>query len=296
MAQRYRVIVIGCGAVGAATAYWLTARRRRRRASALGSTGTGHPQGRRRSLRVIRHAHATGVPGHTGWPPAEPGTSPGGRPAPVQPPGRCVDHRRGRAEKRGGRHLAAAAYEWTERTCSYVELPVWKAEALAAVAARRGSSVRCDPESGIPSTPPGRRAQLARDRGATFVAALWPRSPESAERQLTAGGQEYRERDSPESCWSVEPAAAGHRRATAYSARLPITLTEEQVRCARRRSPSSPRTSRRFRLPGDDGLCCGFPVARRGCVAVGIDGAGLVTPESQDVRAGRAGSSGCWRS
>ena len=51
MAQQYRVIVIGCGAVGAATAYWLS---RGSAATAAfwrsSSTSTGTPAGRPRII------------------------------------------------------------------------------------------------------------------------------------------------------------------------------------------------------------------------------------------------------
>ena len=63
MAQRYRVIVIGCGAVGAATAYWLS-----RRLGGDGGNGGvlaleqyqhGHTRGASEDhSRVIRHAYS----------------------------------------------------------------------------------------------------------------------------------------------------------------------------------------------------------------------------------------------
>ena len=57
MAQQYRAIVIGCGAIRAATTCWLS------RGAATGcsrssSTSTGTPAGHRGPFRVIRHAYS----------------------------------------------------------------------------------------------------------------------------------------------------------------------------------------------------------------------------------------------
>ena len=58
MAQQYRVIVIGCGAVGAATAYWLS-RRLGGGVLALEQYPHGHSRGASEDhSRVIRHAYS----------------------------------------------------------------------------------------------------------------------------------------------------------------------------------------------------------------------------------------------
>src|ERR1051326_4552402 len=57
MAQQYRAIVIGCGAVGAATAYWLS-RRLGGGVLALEQYQHGHSRGASEDhSRVIRHAY-----------------------------------------------------------------------------------------------------------------------------------------------------------------------------------------------------------------------------------------------
>src|SRR5450755_2760073 len=58
MPQQYRVIVIGCGAIGAATAYWLS-RRLGTAVLALEQYDLGHIRGASEDhSRVIRHAYS----------------------------------------------------------------------------------------------------------------------------------------------------------------------------------------------------------------------------------------------
>src|SRR5215475_13809045 len=58
MAQQYRAIVISCGAIGAAVAYWLS-RRLGGGVLALEQYGLGHPHGASEDhSRVIRHAYS----------------------------------------------------------------------------------------------------------------------------------------------------------------------------------------------------------------------------------------------
>src|ERR1035441_6029077 len=58
MAHQYRVIVIGCGAIGAATAYWLS-RRLGGGGLALEQYDLGHGRGASEDhSRIIRHAYS----------------------------------------------------------------------------------------------------------------------------------------------------------------------------------------------------------------------------------------------
>src|SRR5262249_25769630 len=69
MAQRYRVIVIGCGAIGAATAYWLSRRLDGDAVLALEQYELGHGRGASEDhSRVIRHAYSR--PDYTALTPA----------------------------------------------------------------------------------------------------------------------------------------------------------------------------------------------------------------------------------
>ena len=58
MSQHYRVIVVGCGAIGAATAYWLSRRLGGDAVLALEQYQLGHDRGASEDhSRVIRHAY-----------------------------------------------------------------------------------------------------------------------------------------------------------------------------------------------------------------------------------------------
>src|SRR5262249_50191948 len=69
MSQRYRVIVIGCGAIGAATAYWLSRRLDGDAVLALEQYELWHGRGASEDhSRVIRHAYSR--PDYTALTPA----------------------------------------------------------------------------------------------------------------------------------------------------------------------------------------------------------------------------------
>ena len=69
MPQHYRVIVIGCGAIGAATAYWLSRRLGGDAVLALEQYELGHDRGASEDhSRVIRHAYSR--PDYTALTPA----------------------------------------------------------------------------------------------------------------------------------------------------------------------------------------------------------------------------------
>ena len=69
MSQHYRVIVIGCGAIGAATAYWLSRRLGGDAVLALEQYELGHSRGASEDhSRVIRHAYSR--PDYTALTPA----------------------------------------------------------------------------------------------------------------------------------------------------------------------------------------------------------------------------------
>ncbi len=95
MPQHYRVIVIGCGAIGAATTYWLSRRLGGDAVLALEQYELGHGRGASEDhSRVIRHAYTrtdytTLTPAaYQSWNVDRAGDRPAAR-----PPDRRADHR-----------------------------------------------------------------------------------------------------------------------------------------------------------------------------------------------------------
>ena len=295
MAQQYRAIVIGCGAVGAATTYWLS-RRLGGGVLALEQYQHGHSRGASEDhSRVIRHAYsrpeytALTPAAYQSWNVAERGT------------GLQLVYRTGGlilAEERsaGAAYLAAAAAAMDAANLPFEQLtgtevmrrwPQW----------RLGSEhiALHDPESGILDIRRATAAHiaLARDRGATILAnAEVTAIAESAGSvTVTAAGQDY-------SAGRVVLAGGAWNPVllAMLGAHLPITLTEEQVTYF-----ATPKvaefTPDRFGVYGylaDDGLYYGFPVYGEVATKIGIDGAGpVVTPQTPDLRPRRgAGAPG----
>src|SRR5215470_3993319 len=195
MAQQYRAIVIGCGAVGAATSYWLS-RRLGGGVLALEQYQHGHSRGASEDhSRVIRHAYsrpeytALTAAAYQSWNVAEQGT------------GLQLVHRTGGlilAEdgSAGAAYLASATAAMDAANLPFEQLtgtevmrrwPQW----------RLGSEhiALQDPEMGILDIRRGTAAHiaLARDRGATILAnAEVTAIAESAGGvTVTAAGQEY---------------------------------------------------------------------------------------------------------
>ena len=195
MAQQYRVIVIGCGAVGAAAAYWLS-RRLGGGVLALEQYQHGHARGASEDhSRVIRHAYsrpeytALTPAAYQSWSVAERGT------------GLRLVHRTGGlilAEEgsTGAAYIAAAADAMNTANLPFEQLtgtevmqrwPQWQlgSEHVALH----------DPESGILDIRRATAAHiaLARDRGATILAnAEVTAIAESAGGvKITAAGQHH---------------------------------------------------------------------------------------------------------
>jgi sarcosine oxidase len=289
MAEQYRVIVVGCGAVGAATAYWLSRR--------LGGDGGvlaleqyqhGHTRGASEDhSRVIRHAYSR--PEYTALTPAayqawnvaerETGLQL------VYRTGGLIIAEDGSA---GAAYLAATADAMDTANLPYEQLtgvevagrwPQWRLGAEH-VALR-------DPESGILDIRRGTAAHLAmaRDRGARVLAGAEVTAiTESAGGvTVTAGGQEYRAGQVVLAGGAWNPLLLAML-GGGDGARLPIALTEEQVTYF-----ATPKVAQftpdRFGVWGylaDDGLYYGFPVYGEVAVKIGIDGAGpVVTPETR---------------
>jgi sarcosine oxidase len=302
MAQQYRVIVVGCGAVGAATAYWLSRRLGGGGVLALEQYQHGHTRGASEDhSRVIRHAYSR--PEYTALTPAayqawnvaerETGLQL------VYRTGGLIIAEDGSA---GAAYLAATADAMDTANLPYEQLtgvevaerwPQWRLGAEH-VALR-------DPESGILDIRRRTAAHLAmaRDRGATVLAGTEVTAiTESAGGvTVTAGGQEYRGGQVVLAGGAWNPlllAMLGG--GDGARARLPITLTEEQVTyfATAKVSLFTPDRFGVFGYLADDGLYYGFPVYGEVGVKIGIDGAGpVVTPESRtwapdEARVGRA--------
>jgi len=283
MTRQYRAIVIGCGAVGAATAYWLS-RRLGDGVLALEQYQHGHSLGASEDhSRVIRHAYsrseytALTPAAYQSWNVAERGTGL----QLVHRTGGLVLAEDGRA---GAVDLAAAAAAMDAANLPFEQLtgpdvmrrwPQWRLG--------RGHIALYDPEAGILDIRRATAAHiaLARDRGATILAGTEvtaiAESPGGV--TVTAAGQEY------SAGRLVLAAGAWNPLLLAMlGADLPITLTEEQVTYF-----ATPKvadfTPDRFGVYGylaDDGLYYGFPVCGEVATKIGIDGAGpVVTPESR---------------
>ena len=269
MAQQYRVIVIGCGAVGAATAYWLS-RRLGGGVLALEQYPHGHSRGASEDhSRVIRHAYsrpeytALTPAAYQSWNIAERGTGL----QLVYRTGGLILAEDGSA---GAAYLAAAAAAMDAANLPFEQLtgtevmrrwPQW----------RLGSEhiALHDPESGILDIRRATAAHiaLARDRGATILAnAEVTAIAESAGGvTVTAAGQDY-------SAGRVVLAGGAWNPLllAMLGAHLPITLTEEQVTyfATPKVAEFTPDRFGVFGYLADDGLY--------------IDGAGpVVTPQTR---------------
>lgn len=283
MAQQYRAIVIGCGAIGAATTYWLS-RRLGGRVLALDQYQHGHSCGASQDhSRVIRHAYsrseytALTPAAYQSWNVAEQGT---GLQLVYRTGGLILAEDRGA----GAASVAAAADAMAAANLPFEQLtgadvmrrwPQWQlgSEHIALH----------DPESGILDIRRATAAHiaLARDRGATILAnAEVTAIAESAGGvKVTAAGQDY-------SAGRVVLAGGAWNPLllAMLGTQLPITLTEEQVTYF-----ATPKVAQftpdRFGIYGylaDDGLYYGFPVYGEVAIKIGIDGAGpVVTPESR---------------
>ena len=289
MPQRYRVIVIGCGAIGAATAYWLSRRLGADAVLALEQYELGHDRGASEDhSRVIRHAYtrpeytALTPAAYQSWNVAEQET--GLRL--VYRTGGLIIATRGSAGMEFVEDTAAAMaaaslpFELLSGGQVVERWPQWRlGEQHAAL---------FDPETGILDIRRGTAAHiaLARARGATIrpgapVSAIAESShgvtvtvadeSYTADRVVLAGG-----------AWN--PVLLG-----LLCTSLPITLTQEQVTYF-----ATPNvrdfTPERFTVFGmiaeDDLLYYGIPVYGEVAVKAGLDGAGpVVTPHTRTYTA-----------
>jgi sarcosine oxidase len=279
------VIVVGCGAVGAATAYWLS-RRLGDGVLALEQYQHGHTRGASEDhSRVIRHAYsrpeytALTPAAYQSWNAAERETGL----QLVYRTGGMVVAESGSA---GSAYLTDAGaamdaanlpYEWLTGTEVVRRWPQWRLgpEHVALH----------DPESGILDIRRATAAHLAlaRDRGATVLAGagVTAIAETAGGVTVTAGGQEFRGERVVLAGGAWNPLLLGM---LGDGARLPITLTEEQVTyfAMAKVSLFTPDRFGVFGYLADDGLYYGFPVYGEVAVKIGIDGAGtVVTPETR---------------
>ena len=292
MAQQYRAIVIGCGAIGAATTYWLS-RQLGGEVLALEQYQHGHSRGASEDhSRVIRHAYsrpeytALTPAAYQSWNVAERGT---GLQLVYRTGGLVLaedgkDGRDGEDGEDGATYLAAAAAAMNAANLPFERLtgtevmrrwPQW----------RLGSEhiALYDPESGILDIRRATAAHiaLARDRGATILAGAEVTAiTESAGGvTVTAAGQDYSAGRLVLAGGAWNPLLLAM-----LGAHLPITLTEEQVTYF-----ATPKVAQftpdRFGVYGylaADGLYYGIPVYGEVATKIGIDGAGpVVTPDSR---------------
>jgi sarcosine oxidase len=302
MAQQYRVIVVGCGAVGAATAYWLS-RRLGGGVLALEQYQHGHTRGASEDhSRVIRHAYSR--PEYTALTPAayqswnvaerETGLQL------VYRTGGLIIAEEGSA---GAAYLAATAGAMDAANLPYSQLsgvevgerwPPWRLG--------REHVALHDPESGILDIRRATAAHLAlaRDRGAAVLsgAEVTAIAETAGGVTVTAAGQEFRAGRVVLAGGAWNPlllGMLGGGDGGGAGARLPITLTEEQVTyfATAKVSRFTPDRFGVFGYLADDGLYYGFPVYGEVAVKIGIDGAGpVVTPETRtwardEARVGR---------
>jgi sarcosine oxidase len=283
MAQQYQAIVIGCGAVGAATAYWLS-RRLGDGVLALEQYQHGHSRGASEDhSRVIRHAYsrpeytALTPAAYQSWNVAERGTGL----QLVYRTGGLILAEDGSA---GADYLTDTAAAMSAANLPYEQFtgtevmqrwPQWQLG--------REHLALHDPESGILDIRRGTAAHiaLARDCGATVLAHAGVTAiTESAGRvTVTAAGQEY--------CAGTVVLAGGAWNPVLLAmlgAQLPITLTEEQVTyfATPKVAAFTPDRFTVFGYIADEGLYYGFPVYGEVAVKIGIDGAGpVVTPQTR---------------
>jgi sarcosine oxidase len=285
MPQRYRVIVVGCGAIGAAATYWLSRRLGGDAVLALEQYRLGHDRGASEDhSRVIRHAYtrqdytALTPAAYQSWNVAERET------------GLRLVHRT------GGLIIAArgsAGMEYVEATAAAMAASGLPFELLSGAAVnerwpqwRLGGqhTALFDPESGILDIRRATAAHLAlaRARGAT----VRPETPVSAiaesphEVTVTAAGERYTADRVVLAGGAWNPVLLG-----LLGTSLPITLTQEQVTYFA--TPNvrefTPARFTVFGLIAEDGLLYyGLPVYGEVAVKVGLDGAGpVVTPQTR---------------
>jgi sarcosine oxidase len=285
MPQQYRVIVIGCGAIGAATAYWLSRQLGDGAVLALEQYDLGHGRGASEDhSRVIRHTYgrsdftALTPAAYQSWNVAERET------------GLQLVHRTGGLiiGMRGSQGM-----EYVDATAAAMDASGLPFELLTgAQVSERWPQWRLgdqhtalfDPESGILDIRRGTAAHiaLARARGAT----IRPNAPVSAITEsphgvtVTAAGESYTADRVVLAGGAWNPVLL-----ELLGARLPITLTQEQVTYF---ATANVRdfTPERFGVYGfiaEDGLLYyGFPVYGEVATKAGIDSAGpVVTPQTR---------------
>ncbi len=285
MPQQCRVIVIGCGAIGAATAYWLSRRLGGDAVLVLEQYELGHSRGASEDhSRVIRHAYSrsdytTLTPAaYQSWNVAERET------------GLRLVHRT------GGLIIAArgsAGTEYVDATAAAMGARGLPFELLSGVQVserwpqwRLGDqhAALFDPEAGILDIRRGTAAHLAlaRARGAT----IRPDAPVSAIAEsphgvtVTAAGESYTADRVVLAGGAWNPTLLN-----LLGTSLPITLTQEQVTYFA--TPNvrefTPERFTVFGLIAEDGLLYyGVPVYGEVAVKAGLDGAGpVVTPQTR---------------
>ncbi|MBO0785797.1 MAG: N-methyl-L-tryptophan oxidase [Actinobacteria bacterium] len=289
MTQRYRVIVIGCGAIGAATAYWLSRRMRGDAVLALEQYRLGHDRGASEDhSRVIRHAYTrtdytTLTPAaYQSWNVAERET------------GLQLVHRTGSLiiGEQG-----SAGIEALEATASAMAASGLPFELLSGAQVserwpqwRLGAqhTALLDPEAGILDIRRATAAHLAlaRARGAT----IRPEAPVSAIAEspqgvtVTAAGESYTADRVVLAGGAWNPILLEQ-----LGTSLPIALTQEQVTYFA--TPNvrefTPEQFTVFGVIAEDGLLYyGLPVYGEVAVKVGIDSAGpVVTPQTRTYTA-----------
>lgn len=285
MPQQYRVIVIGCGAIGAATAYWLSRQLGDGAVLALEQYDLGHGRGASEDhSRVIRHTYgrsdftALTPAAYQSWNVAERET------------GLQLVHRTGGLiiGMRGSQGM-----EYVDATAAAMDASGLPFELLTgAQVSERWPQWRLgdqhtalfDPESGILDIRRGTAAHiaLARARGAT----IRPNAPVSAITEsphgvtVTAAGESYTADRVVLAGGAWNPVLL-----ELLGTSLPITLTQEQVTYF---ATANVRdfTPERFGVYGfiaEDGLLYyGFPVYGEVATKAGIDSAGpVVTPQTR---------------
>lgn len=281
----YRVIVIGCGAIGAATAYWLSLRLGHDAVLALEQYELGHRRGASEDhSRVIRHAYSR--PDYTALTPA------------AYQSWNVIERETGLrlVHRTGGLVIAergTAGLESLQATATAMAASGLPFEMLSAVKVserwpqwRLGGldTALFDPEAGILDIRRATAAHLAlaRARGAV-IRSQAPVSAIAESRQevaVTAAGERYTADRIVLAGGAWNPALL-----ELLGTSLPITLTEEQVTYFA--TPNvrafTPEHFTIFGMIAEDGLLYyGLPVYGEVAVKAGLDGAGpTVTPQTR---------------
>jgi sarcosine oxidase len=285
MSQHYRVIVIGCGAIGAAAAYWLSRRLGGDAVLALEQYELGHDRGASEDhSRVIRHAYSR--PDYTALTPA------------AYQSWNVAERETGLrlVHRTGGLIIAergSPAMQYVEDTAAAMAASGLPFELLGGAAVserwpqwRLGGqhAALFDPEAGILDIRRGTAAHLALARAR--CATIRPRAPVSAITEnphgvtVTAAGESYAADRVVLAGGAWNPVLLG-----LLGTSLPITLTQEQVTYFA--TPNvrefTPERFTVFGLIADDGLLYyGVPVYGEVAVKAGLDGAGpVVTPQTR---------------